>query len=402
MDTSFRFIHTSDWHLGQSFMGKSREAEHQAFAQWLVQQVREHDIDAVIVAGDIFDTGAPPSYARTLYNRIAETLSAENCQLILLAGNHDSAAVLAENKSLLKRLNVHVIPMVAEDPEELVIPLRNKAGEVAALLCALPFIRPRDLVRLGDGVGHQDIQAELMQQIQQYYHVVYQAARAQNAEVPIIGTGHLTTFDAQLSESVREIYVGTLQHFPADAFPPFDYLALGHIHRAQTVGGLEHYRYSGSPIALSFDELGREKQVLQVSFNAHHQAQITPIQVPVFQPMQVLKGNLEAIKKSINALPATGKPVWVEVQVEEQDYLSDLHQRIEAMLEDKPIEVLRIRRMHLSPTQGATQQAQETLEELQHQEVFERRLQEAEVPSEQQAQLTALYEQVVSEMEEQA
>src|SRR5699024_11361278 len=89
MDTSFRFIHTSDWHLGQSFMGKSRETEHRAFAQWLAQQVREQAINAVIVAGDIFDTGTPPSYARTLYNQIAETLSAEHCQLILLAGNHE-------------------------------------------------------------------------------------------------------------------------------------------------------------------------------------------------------------------------------------------------------------------------------------------------------------------------
>src|SRR5699024_4105022 len=160
MDKSFRFIHTSDWHLGQSFMGKSREAEHQAFAQWLAQQVREQDIDAVIVAGDIFDTGTPPSYARALYNRIAETLSAQGCQLILLAGNHDSAAVLAENQSLLKRLNVQVVPMVAQDPKDLVIPLHNKAGDVAALVCALPFIRPRDLVRLSEGPGHQDIQAE--------------------------------------------------------------------------------------------------------------------------------------------------------------------------------------------------------------------------------------------------
>jgi len=402
MDTSFRFIHTSDWHLGQSFMGKSRETEHRAFAQWLAQQVREQAINAVIVAGDIFDTGTPPSYARTLYNQIAETLSAEHCQLILLAGNHDSAAVLAENKSLLKRLNVHVVPMVAEDPKELVIPLHNKADEVAALLCALPFIRPRDVVRLSEHVGHQDIQTELVQQIQQYYQAVYQAAKAQNAEVPIIGTGHLTTFGAQLSESVRDIYVGSLQHFPADAFPPFDYLALGHIHRAQTVGGLEHYRYSGSPIALSFDELGREKQVLQVSFDEANKAQVTPIHVPVSQPMQVLKGNLTTIQQSIDALPITDKPLWVEVQVEEQDYLSDLHQRIEAMIESKPIEVLRIRRMHLLPAQGATQQAQETLEELQHQEVFERRLQEAEVSTEQRQQLTALYEQVVSDMEEQA
>lgn len=402
MDKPFRFIHTSDWHLGQSFMGKSREAEHLAFADWLATTVTEEGIDAVIVAGDIFDTGTPPSYARALYNHIAETLSAQSCQLILLAGNHDSAAVLKENQSLFKRLNVHVVPAVAEDPQELVIPLHNQAGDVVALVCALPFIRPRDLVRLREGVGHQEIQAELQQQIQHYYQQVYAAAKAYNPHVPIIGTGHLTTFGAQMSESVREIYVGTLQHFPADAFPPFDYLALGHIHRAQTVGGVEHYRYSGSPIALSFDELGREKQVLNVSFAADHKAQITPIPVPVFQPMKVLAGNLEDIKTAIEALPPVDGVWWVEVQVEEQEYLSDLHQRIESMLEGKPVEVLRIRRMHTAPSKGAQRQAQETLEELQHQEVFARRLKAEELPPERAEKLTALYEQVVDAMEEQA
>lgn len=396
----FRLLHTSDWHLGQNLMGKSRQAEHEAFIAWLVDTVNAEGIHAVIVAGDIFDTGAPPSYARALYNQAAEALADVGCELVLVAGNHDSVAVLAENQGLLKRLKVHVIPAVAEEPESLVVPLHYPTGEVACLVCALPFIRPRDLVRLNQEVQHEHIQSKMMEAIQHYYQAVYEAALAKGLAVPIVGTGHLTTFGAQLSESVRDIYVGSLAHFPVDAFPPFDYLALGHIHRAQAVGGTEHIRYSGSPIALSFDELGAAKQVLKVSLNGKETPLVQPIEVPQFQPMRVLKGNLAQLRTAIEALPSGETPLWVELQVEEQDYLSDLHQRIAAMVEGKSVEVLRIRRMGVHGPTGAVRQTNETLEELQHGDVFSRRLSETDLTSEQVQTLTALYEQVVQELEE--
>ena len=94
---TFRILHTSDWHLGQNFYGKSRANEHQRFLNWLLEQVNEHDIDAVIVAGDIFDTGTPPSYAREMYFDFVVNMHEKNCQLIILAGNHDSVAMLGES-----------------------------------------------------------------------------------------------------------------------------------------------------------------------------------------------------------------------------------------------------------------------------------------------------------------
>lgn len=401
MGQPFRFIHTSDWHLGQSFMGKSREAEHRALLDWLVQIITQEQIDAVIIAGDIFDTSTPASYARALYNEMAEALLKTSCQLVIIGGNHDSAAVLAENQNLLKHFNVHVVPAVAKNPKELVIPLHNAQGEVAALVCALPFIRPRDLVRTHDDASHQNVQAELIKQIRMSYQAVYDEAQKLNLAVPIIGTGHLTTFGAEISESVRDIYVGTLKHFPVDAFPPFDYLALGHIHRSQTVGGIEHFRYSGSPIALSFDELGRDKEVLAVSFDDDKQANVLPINVPVFQPMALVKGTLDSIEDQLETLSLSEKTLWVEIQVEQQGYLSDLNQRIDAMLVGKPIEVLRIRRLPTHETSGAKREQNETLEELKHEEVFARRLAETEVTPAEKTELTALYQQVVQRMEEQ-
>ncbi|MCH8539106.1 MAG: exonuclease subunit SbcD, partial [Alkalimonas sp.] len=141
-----KIIHTSDWHLGQSFFTKSRKAEHQAFLHWLVQQVEHHQVDAVIVAGDIFDTGTPPSYARELYNQFVVSLSQTGATLVVLAGNHDSVATLNESKQLLACLNTYVIASCSDELSAQLLELPQRDGSSGALLCAVPFIRPRDLI----------------------------------------------------------------------------------------------------------------------------------------------------------------------------------------------------------------------------------------------------------------
>ena len=113
-----RILHTSDWHLGQHFMGKSREAEHRAFCRWLVEQVRENDVDAVLIAGDIFDTGAPPSYAREQYNRFIVELRETGAALVVLGGNHDSVAMLEESRELLAVLGTRVVAAVGTDLDQ--------------------------------------------------------------------------------------------------------------------------------------------------------------------------------------------------------------------------------------------------------------------------------------------
>ena len=105
-----RILHTSDWHLGQNFYSKSREAEHQAFLDWLLETAQTHQVDAIIVAGDVFDTGSPPSYARTLYNRFVVNLQQTGCHLVVLAGNHDSVATLNESRDIMAFLNTTVSP----------------------------------------------------------------------------------------------------------------------------------------------------------------------------------------------------------------------------------------------------------------------------------------------------
>ena len=113
-----RILHTSDWHLGQFFINKSRADEHQKFILWLLEQVEKQAIDAVIIAGDVFDTGTPPSYARELYNQFVIGMHGLGCQLVILAGNHDSVSTLNESKNILAQLNTQVVASVNPKSEE--------------------------------------------------------------------------------------------------------------------------------------------------------------------------------------------------------------------------------------------------------------------------------------------
>ncbi|MBL0949519.1 MAG: exonuclease subunit SbcD [Pseudomonas sp.] len=399
---SLRILHTSDWHLGQHFMGKTRQAEHQAFCAWLLQQVRTHEVDVLLIAGDVFDTGSPPSYAREQYYRLVVDLRDAGCALVVLGGNHDSPAMLGESRSLLAQLGTQVVPGVGLDPAEQVLVLRDRTGQPGAILCAIPFVRPREVMASQAGQSAQDKQLSLQQAIAEHYRTLYELAlgrrEALGSALPIIATGHLTTVGASASESVREIYVGSLEAFPTSAFPPADYIALGHIHRPQKVGGLEHIRYSGSPIALSFDEARQQKEVLLLDFGAAALQSITPLPVPVFQPMASLRGSLKDLADAIADLATQEtpeRPVWLEVQVSTDDYLSDLQSRINALCEGLPVEVLRIRRERGNAAASLASEARETLDELSVEDVFARRLQQETLDQGDTQRLQALYRQVL-------
>ena len=407
-----RILHTSDWHLGQHFMGKSRQAEHQALINWLLEKVVEHAVDAVLIAGDIFDTGAPPSYARELYGQLVVRLREARVGLLLLGGNHDSVAVLDESRALLACLGTSVVA-AATDPGEQVRVLHRRSGEAGCVVCAIPFIRPRDVLFSQAGQSAEEKQLSLQLAIKTHYQAVFDAAVAQRSALaaelgralPLIATGHLTTVGASASESVREIYVGALEAFPTKAFPPADYIALGHIHRPQRVGGLEHIRYSGSPIPLSFDETRQQKEVLLVDLDAEGLKAVTPLPVPCFQTLACISGNLQELKAAIVAAASEGspeKPVWLEVTVKEDDYLIDLPARIEALAEGLPVEVLRIRRDRGTAAARLEAQASETLDELTPADVFARRLAQEALTDELQAALTERYTAIVAALQDAA
>ncbi|AFT73502.1 exonuclease subunit SbcD [Alteromonas macleodii] len=404
-----KILHTSDWHLGQSFFTKSRKNEHAAFLKWLLQQVEVHQIDAIIVAGDVFDTGTPPSYARELYHAFIGELQGMQCTLVVLGGNHDSVSVLNESKALLKYLNSHVIASTYGELSEQVITLNDRKGQPSAVLCAVPFIRPRDVLVSEAGQSGTDKRQALGGAIKQHYGALYNEALSlrasieekqgkegskNSAAIPIIATGHLTALGVSQSESVRDIYIGTLEGFDAKGFPPADYIALGHIHRPQKVAKTEHIRYSGSPIPLSFDELNTQKQVVLITFESESTTPtISTLPVPCFQAMEVIKGDLKAIEAAINKSDvitlasqtddavsevdnaiSSKDPVWLCIEVETEDYLTDLQQRIQGLLEGKNAEILQLKRKRKRTINSLTEKQNVQLSELSVNDVFEARL----------------------------
>jgi exonuclease SbcD len=408
-----RILHTSDWHLGQHFMGKSREEEHRAFLNWLHAYIITSRADALVVAGDIFDTGTPPSYARTLYNDFIVSLQNTGCTMtVILGGNHDSAATLNEARELLACLNTRVVGSVTPVFKDHVLVLKDTAGHPGAILCAIPFIRPRDLVLSQSGQSGQDKKQALVEGIAAFYKGVFTAACDLRDQVdsrrrlPILATGHLTLVGGQSSESVREIYIGSLDAFPANQFPAVDYMALGHLHKGQAIKGADHIRYSGSPIPLSFDEGKQAKQILQVDFDPEGLEKIESVPIPCFRTLACIQGDLDQIEKGIKELPASagGRSLWLEVTVATDDYLTDLGTRIQSMIEaqdeSRPIELLRIRRCRKIVEVGLSAAANERLEELKPTEVFSRRLAEEALTDPDNAQLTDLFKEILVQVEQ--
>lgn len=400
-----RILHTSDWHLGQHFMGKTREAEHKAFIQWLLETLNKESVDALIIAGDIFDTATPPSYARTLYNQFVVAMQKTCCkQLIIVGGNHDSVATLNESREVFACLNTTVIGGLTENPEDQVITLRDCTGRKAAVVCAIPFIRPREVLESQAGEQGSDKQQALQSAIAQHYKNVFHLAQKQaGSSLPIIGTGHLTTVGGQVSDSEREIYIGSLSAFPSSAFPKLEYIALGHLHRAQIVAGQEHIRYSGSPIPLSFSEAGNEKQVLLVDFEDNRLNKTTPVTVPAFRELRVMKGSLEEIEKQLEDITENEELIpWLDVEVASDDYLTDLQNRVQELIAERPVELLRVRRKREQKAETLSPENRETLAELQVKDVFTQRLQQEEIPEETMTKLTQAFQEIVMSVEEEA
>lgn len=408
-----KILHTSDWHLGQNFYNKSRADEHQKFIDWLLLQVKEESIDAVIIAGDIFDTSTPPSYARALYNQFAIQMATLACPLYILGGNHDSVSMLNESKDLFQHINIQVIANVTDDLSSQVFVINNRQGSPGAILCAIPFIRPRDVLLSQAGQSQQSKQTDLADAIKSHYEKLYAIATEKNkalgATLPIIATGHLTAIGAKISESVRDIYIGTLEAFPAKCFPPADYIALGHIHRPQIVAKSDHIRYCGSPLPLSFDELKSKKQVLVAEFTNDKLSKVHSLPVPLFQPMHAIKGNFKAIEVELSQIFSSDdvdkkQATWLSIEIEEDVDYSNAREKIDLLVADMNVEILFIKRVRNQKTRMLDTEKTKILSELTPYEVFDKRL-ESEPNTdpqdiEKQKTLRQLFKNIVTQIHE--
>lgn len=396
-----KLLHTSDWHLGQNFMGKSRLEEHQRFIAWLEQTVAEQHIECVLLAGDVFDTSTPASYARELYHDCVIGLNKLNCQFIVVAGNHDSVSVLNESRRLLAKLNTYVVTEPAwTNPSEAIIPLTDAQGKLAAVVCAIPFLRARDMVRYEVGQSGTDKQLNLAEQIKCYYQQQFECAQTLADDVPIIGTGHLTMVGGEVTDSVREIYVGTLESLPPSMLPEFDYLALGHIHKPMPVGGKHHWRYSGAPLAMSFDEANHAKSVCVYDTVTR---EVERLQVPAFRQLIALSGTRKHLLEQIEALDDKHDlALWLDITVIEDINLGPFQEQLSELCAERNMDVVKVQRSRKTAQlfDGSGETA--TLEDIRPEDVFERLLTEKEVEPERAETLKQLFKALAHEREEDA
>lgn len=402
-----KLLHTSDWHIGRTLYGRKRYEEFEAFLTWLAETIQQNEIDALLVAGDVFDTSAPSNRAQELYYRFLCRVAASSCRhVVVVAGNHDSPSFLNAPKELLKALDVHVVGSSTESPEDEVLVLRNDQDTPELIVCAVPYLRDRDIRVAEAGESVEDKERKLIDGIRTHYAAVAALAEQKReelgADIPIIGTGHLFTAGGQTvdGDGVRELYVGSLAHVTAGIFPAcFNYLALGHLHVPQKVNGSETIRYSGSPLPMGFGEAKQQKSVCQVEFHSTA-ASVQLIDVPIFQKLERVKGDWEGISNRILELSATDSQGWLEVIYDGTEVIGDLRERLEAAISGTQMEILRIKNNRIIDRVLGQIHEEETLDDLNVNDVFERCLAVHDVPEEQRPELFRAYQETVSSLYE--
>ena len=401
-----KILHTSDWHLGHVLFGRRRYEAFEAFLLWLAETIHQQQVDVLLIAGDVFDTSIPSNRAQQLYYRFLGSVAASSCRhVVVVAGNHDSPSFLNAPRELLKALNVHVLGHCSENLDDEVLLLQDAAGQPALIVCAVPYLRDRDIRRVEPGETVEDKGRKLLEGISQHYADV--AARAEalrqatGLPLPIIATGHLFVAGGQLgdSQAMRDLYVGSLGQVSAAVFPTtFDYVALGHLHIPQTVAGLAHIRYCGSPLPMGFAEARQQKTVCLAEFSGRS-LQVTSLKVPCFQRLEQLRGDWPALTACLQAYPAD-VAIWLEVLYEGEDLLSDLRRRVEQLIEGTALEVLCVRNSRITARVLERTHEQEALADLRVSEVFERCLVAHAVTAQQRPELLLAFEQTLRSLQQ--
>lgn len=345
---NMKILHTSDWHLGQKFLNNDRYEEHKRALEWLLQTIDNQSIDILIIAGDIFDTTNPPNNAKKLYYDFLSNLQLTNCRhVVIIGGNHDSASLLNAPRDLLKTyLNVHVVGCVTEHIQDEIIELRDKNDTLEAVIAAIPFLRDSDIRKSVAGQSFDDREKQVRAGITKHYQTIAEEMlQYEELNIPIIATGHLSVLSAGATdEKESKIYVGSLENITPNDFPTlFDYIALGHIHKAQPINSkFKHIRYSGTLIPLHFTEK-TTKSITVLDFEGRNFSKEI-INVPMFREIILIEGTFEEVIFQLQALEITEDlTAWIEVKIQHETMIPDLMDKLKGYIEGKNALILNFR-----------------------------------------------------------
>lgn len=386
-----RLLHTSDWHLGQTLHNFDRTYEHTCFLDWLVETLAAEEIDVLLIAGDIFDNANPSAAAHRQLYRFLQQAKAKvpHLQVVVIAGNHDSPGRLEAPTPLLEAHGTVVVGNVGRTPdgaidlERLLVPLRDRAGKVAAWCLAIPFLRPGDVPRAVLDAEETALDPYLHGTTLLYRQAFALAQSRCTGGEAIVAMGHCHMVDGQSSQdSERRIVIGGTEALPATMFDPqVAYVALGHLHLAQKVGGHEHRRYCGSPLPLSFSEVGYQHQVLRIDLDGAQVQAVTPLLVPRAVQLLRVPSQPAPLGEALAALEALDVPdaplhaqPYLEVRVLLDGPEPGLRAQIEAVLAGKPVRLAKIEptRRHAGAEQPDQALTLDQLAQLQPDDIFRR------------------------------
>lgn len=404
-----KILHTADWHLGQLFHEYDRTFEHQQFLDWLLTTISSEEIEVLLVSGDVFDISNPSaSSIRMFYTFLREaTTQNPNLQIVITAGNHDSASRLEAPKPLLASSNIHIIGTIEKNDdgsinyEKLTIPLRNKEGVISTWCLAIPFLRMGDYPSVLNALNPYSEGVTAL-----YSEAFAYAKEKKELHQTIIAMGHLHTHHAEISDmdKTERLIMGGVECISATAFDAeIKYVALGHIHKAQRIGGNEHIRYSGSPLPMSFSERNYKHQVVVVELEEEITA-LKTLEIPVTIPLlriplkaEPLENVLEQLQQ-LNGKNEEEQAPYLEIQVLLEEPEPALRHKIDEIIQFKNVKLARIQPHYLNKNSTSNVSfSQELLNELQPVDVFSKSYQakySAEVPE----HLMALFQQTLIEV----
>lgn len=365
-----RILHTADWHLGQTFFGYDRSEEHELFLNWLAEEMKQKEIDALIIAGDVFDVSNPSAASQSIYYRFICRVTAENPQLqiVIVAGNHDSAARLEAPLPLLQAMRTEVRGVVRKleggeiDYDHLTVELKNRNGEVELLCMAVPFLRQGDYPAVQtEGNPYTEGVREL------YTQLLKRLWKRRKENQAIVAIGHLQATGSEIAEkdySERTV-IGGLECVSPDTFSEqIAYTALGHIHKSQRVSGREYIRYAGSPIPMSFAEKHYHHGVVMVTFDEGSVVEMQRLECPKLVPLVSVPDREpalpEVVLEALKALPEVdGVAPYLEVKVLLEEPEPMLRQEVEEALKDKNYRLARIVSTYHSEAQSVEKESEE-------------------------------------------
>ena len=403
-----KILHTADWHIGLHLHTRKRYQEFEQFFEWLVEKIAAESFEVLLIAGDIFDTTTPSNYAQELYNNFLAKISKTACRhVVVTGGNHDSPSLLNAQRNVFKLLQIHVIGSAEESPKDEVLLLNDSKGNPELIVCAVPYLRDRDIRKSEPGETLEEKGKKLIEGVRLHYEEVCEEAERLRESlghwVPIVAMGHLFTAGGKTTDGdgVRDLYVGSLGHIHAEIFPScIDYLALGHLHAPQKVGGNDIMRYSGSPLPISFTEADHDKEVVCIEF-LDKQIKVEGLKIPRFQELKRIRGNWEFIFDEIAKEKERGSKAFLEIVYTGGEFIDPKQSgELERCVEGSSLEILKINNERKRDRIIAEGENSASLDDLQPIDVFKSILETEQILETDRSELIARFLEMVSEVAE--